>query len=498
MRRMPLARRGAVPSKRRAGWRRWTHLVPALLLILVLVGAIAGGIFATVRTGHFLHKVTNLNNPVTVIKNEVEPPAGSIAWKLKNGQQVNLLLLGYGGAENDAPWLTDSIMVVSIDPLSRRVLEASVPRDLYVQIDAWQDGRRYDEKINAAFVVGNDPASFGGALKPAFQGKDGAGHLVESTVSRLTGITFDRYAAVDFKAFREVVNALGGITVQMSGPLDDCHYPNYANGYLNNGVPPGWPCPPGSGIHFAAGTYSVNGEQALEIARSRDAIEPEQASDFGRARRQQMVVAAIRQKATSAGAIWKVPQLMEALQNDFKTDMDLNDIKALYDFGTKLSDSSFIRLAITDQDLVDDYPPYSRGSCGALDAYALCPEDPTYQAWHAIFSHAFVDRRILQERAPVQLVNTSTSSADLESRLGRVLGPLGLSVSDGPRGQAGAATVIYDYSGGKYPQTAAWLEEFFGARVVAMPSPPDSATARQQGLVVTVGDDYARRWYGQH
>ena len=111
---------------------------------------------------------------------------------------------------------------------------------------------------------------------------------------------------------------------------------------------------------------------------------------------------AIRQKATSAGAIWKVPQLMEALQNDFKTDMDLNDIKALYDFGTKLSDSSFIRLAITDQDLVDDYPPYSRGSCGALDAYALCPEDPTYQTWHAIFSHAFVDRRILQEHAPVQ------------------------------------------------------------------------------------------------
>jgi hypothetical protein len=70
-------------------------------------------------------------------------------------------------------------------------------------------------------------------------------------------------------------------------------------------------------------------------------------------------------------------------------------------------------------------------------------------------------------------------------------------VSDGPRGPAAAATVIYDYSGGKYPQTAAWLEEFFGARVVAMPS-PDSGAARQQGLVVTVGDDYARRWYGQH
>src|SRR3979411_1469785 len=343
---------GVVSSEGAGKRRRWVRVVPLLLILILLGTVVGGGIYATQRTGHFLKRVVNLNNPVTVIQHEVEPPAGSIAWKIKHGQQINLLLLGYGGPENDAPWLTDSIMVVSIDPLSRRVLEVSIPRDLYVQIDAWQDGRRYDEKINAAFAVGNDPASFGGALKPAFQGKDGAGHLVESTVSRLTGITFDRYAAVDFKAFREVVNALGGISVQMSGPLDDCHYPNYANGYLNSGVPPGCPCPHGAGHHFAAGTYSVNGEQALEIARSRDAIEPEQASDFGRARRQQMVDAELRQTAPSAGAIWKVPQLMEALQNDFKTDMDLNDIKALYDFGTKLSESSFIRLAITDQDLV--------------------------------------------------------------------------------------------------------------------------------------------------
>jgi LCP family protein required for cell wall assembly len=474
------------------------RLLPALFVVLVLIGAVGGGVYATVRAGRFLHHVANLNNPVTVIQNEVEPPAGSIAWKLKNGQQVNLLLLGYGGAENDAPWLTDSIMVVSIDPLSRRVLEASVPRDLYVHIDAWQDGRQYVEKINAAFEVGNDPSLFGpGALKSNFQGKDGGGHLVEATVSGLTGITFDRYAAVDFKAFRDVVNSLGGITVQMSGPLDDCHYPDYANGYVNHGVPPGWTCPPGAGIHFAGGTYSVNGEQALEIARSRDAIEPDQATDFGRARRQQMVVAAIKQKATSADAIWKVPQLMEALQNDFRTDMDLNDIKALYDFGTKLSDSSYIRLAITDQDLVDNYVPYSRGSCGALDAYALCPEDPTYQTWHRIFSRVFVDRRILQERAPVQLVNATTISPDLETRLGRVLGPLGLSVTDGPRRQAAASTVIYDYSGGRYPQTTAWLEEFFGAQVVPMPSPLESGGGTQQGLVVSVGSDYARHWYGE-
>jgi anionic cell wall polymer biosynthesis LytR-Cps2A-Psr (LCP) family protein len=478
--------------------RRWVRVLPLLLILILLGTVVGGGIYATQRTGHFLKRVVNLNNPVTVIQNEVEPPAGSIAWKIKHGQQINLLLLGYGGPENDAPWLTDSIMVVSIDPVSRRVLEVSIPRDLYVQIDAWQDGRRYDEKINAAFAVGNDPAPFGpGPLRTAFQGKDGAGHLVEATVSRLTGITFDRYAAVDFKAFRDVVNSLGGITVQMSGPLDDCHYPDYSNGYVNHGVPLGWPCPPGSGIHFSAGSYQVNGEQALELARSRDAEQPDQASDFGRARRQQMVVAAIRQKATSADAIWKVPELMDALQNDFKTDLDLNDIKALYDFGNKLSDSSFIRLGISDKDLVDDYAPYQQGSCGSLDAYALCPEDPTYQTWHSVLAHAFIDRRILQEHSPVEIVNATANSPDLETRVGNVLNPLGLAVSNGPRRPESAQTVIYDYSGGRYPQTAAWLEEFFGARVVPMPTPiAGSVSGGRQGLVVAVGGDYARRWYG--
>src|SRR5207302_8630251 len=112
--------------------------------------------------------------------------------------------LGYGGAENDAPYLTDSIMVVSIDPAGPRIQETSSPRDLYVRIDAWQDGRRYMDKINAAFDVPNEPGNFApGSLRPAYQGRDGPGHLAEATVGRLTGLTFDKYVAIDFKAFRD-------------------------------------------------------------------------------------------------------------------------------------------------------------------------------------------------------------------------------------------------------------------------------------------------------
>ncbi len=468
---------------RRSRYRRSRSaplVIGAVLLVIVLaVGGIAG-----YRVFGFLRSVGNIGNPVQLFQNDLEPPTGSVAWKIKHGQRVNILALGYGGAENEAPWLTDSIMVVSLDPAGGRILEASIPRDLWVRIDGWQDDRRYSEKINAAFGV---PKMFPQSqLKPRFQGRDGSGHLAEATVGRITGLTFDKYVAVDFAAFRDVVDALGKIQVHMDGPLDDCHYPDYHNGYVNHGVPPGRACPRGAGIHFAAGDYEVNGEQALQLARSRDAIQPEQANDFGRAKRQQMIMAAIRKKVTSTSAITRAPQLMNAIQSNYLSDMDLNDIKAVYDFAAKVPDGAI------------------RGTCGPPAAFVLCPLDPSYRMWQAIFAHAFVDKKALAEQAPVQLVNASRSYPDMHDQATAVLREMGIRTTDGVRHSSIAGSVIYDYSGGRYPLTAAWLRDFFGAEVepATPPTPGVRATfvpatgERTDGLVVVMGSDFASRWYG--
>lgn len=479
-------------------------MVPVVALVLIL--AVVGGAgFAVFRVVGFLQQVAHVGNPVQLVQQEVEPPAGSIAWKLRHGQRVNILALGYGGAENDAPYLTDSIMVVSIDPASQRMLQASIPRDLWVHIDAWPTDRGLRDKINAAFAVPKTTNLYApGPMKPAYQGRDGSGHLAEATVGQITGLVFDKYVAVDFSAFRQVVDALGGVQVHMDGPLDDCHYPDYHDGYMNHGVPPGYRCPPGAGIHFPAGDYPVNGEQALELARSRDAVEPEQASDFGRSRRQQMIVAAIKKKATSVSALTKAPQLMDALQANFLTDMDLTDIKALYDFVSKLPETATEHFAVTDQDLAAGFNPFQRGTCGEPDLYVLCPVDPTYRMWQAVFARAFVSRQVLAEQAPVQLLNASVSVQGMEGKVTNVLRPLGLQLADGVRRSATPTSVVYDYSGGRYPQTAAWLADFFGAAV--QPATPPTAAVRAsplpapgqqtQGLVVVMGSDFARRWIG--
>ena len=239
-------RAGVRPRRSQYAPRRpWRGALGALLVGGILVGVLLGAL----RVADFLQGVGNLS-PGTIAK-QVDPPAGSIPYKLQHGQQVNVLLLGYGGAENDAPYLTDTLMVLSIDSASHRVMQVSVPRDLMVDID-YGAGKSTFQKINVAYSIGADDGSWPGK-KSEYRGKQGGGHLAEATVSKVTGLQFDGFVAVDFKAFRDVVNALGGVQACLDTPLDDNQYPDYHNGYIKGG------------IHFPAGCYMVNGEQFVTV-----------------------------------------------------------------------------------------------------------------------------------------------------------------------------------------------------------------------------------------
>jgi LCP family protein required for cell wall assembly len=481
------------PRARRSRYRfthRLTRSVPGLIAIVLLVVVLLGASVAAVRVYAVLSKVTGNGtaiNPVTIIGQAAEPPAGSIAYKLKHGQRINILLLGYGGSENDAPYLTDSIMVASVDPTTHRVMLTSVPRDLWVTIDAWPANHaQAHEKINAAFEAAASPGSLGDPnVLSDYRGRDGGGHMAEHVVGNVVGLKFDNYIAVDFKAFRDMVDALGGIQVCMDTKLDDYEYPNYHNGYIRGG------------IHFPAGCYQVNGEQALELARSRHAVQPEQSSDFGRARRQQMIMLAIKQKAVSVNGLAKAPQLMSALENDFKTDMSIADMTALYNWGVNLPESQIIRLALTASDFLIFG---ANGACAPPSTTsALCPEDPSYTQIRKYLEGAFVDPKVLNEKAPVQLANASLNSTDLGQRLQLALAPLGVQFEGNPvRRKYVAQSVIYDYSGGAFPQTAEWLSQYFGAPVqqVTPQTAPPVAGQATDGIVVVMGGDFAKRWYG--
>ena len=427
---------------------RLTRSVPAAIIAALLLVVVVTATLTYKRFDDFISATTGHHiNPVGEVVQAVDPSPGTIAYKLKHGQRVNILLLGRGGYENDAPYLTDSIMAVSIDPTTNRVMMLSIPRDLVVHMNLQTNsGSIWTNKINAAYEV--PYTSIICCVATQYSGPNGGGYAAEHEVGKVTGLTFDRYIAVDFKA----------------------------------------------------GCQHLNGEQALEVARSRKAVEPQQASDFGRAKRQQDIMQAIKQKATTVNGFAKAPQLLTALQKNINTDMSLSDMKAIYDWGKNLPDSSIIRVALTapssaaDGNLLDSY------NCGmGAGVSQLCADDQTYRMIHKYIASIFIDPKTLGEKAPVQFVNGAINLAGLDTRVTTMLDPTGLQLSDPVAHGASAQTVILDYSGGKFPLTTKWLQSFFGGSVVvASPTSPAPARGQQTyGLVVVLGHDFALRWLGE-
>jgi LCP family protein required for cell wall assembly len=362
------------------------------------------------------------------------------------------------------------------------VMLASIPRDLIAHMNLQTNSQSiWTNKINAAYEVAYTNIIC--CIAPQYTGRDGGGHAAEHEVGKITGLNFDRYIAIDFKAFRDMVNALGGVDVCLTSNLDDYTYPNYGHGYIS--------------IHFKAGCQHLNGEQALQVARSRHAIETDQASDFGRSRRQQDIMEAIKAKATTVNGFAKAPQLLDALQKNIHTDMSLSDMKAIYDWGKNLPDSSIIRIALTAPAAATPGNFLYSGDCGLGGASQLCPEDPSFRMVRQFINSVFISPAILAERAPVQFVNGSYTYSDLADRVTNMLDPLGLQLNDPVMHQSSGRTVILDYSGGRFPLTAKWLANYFGATVVnATPASPTPAPGQQTyGLVVVLGHDFGVRWY---
>ncbi|TMG22910.1 MAG: LytR family transcriptional regulator [Chloroflexi bacterium] len=204
----------ARPRARRSRYsvsHRLSRSVPALIGAVLLVAIVVTATVAYRRIDDFLSATTGKHLTLGAVVEAVQPEPGTMAYKLQHGQQVNILLLGMGGYENDAPFLTDSIMAVTIDPNSHRVMLASVPRDLVAHMNLQTNaGSIWTNKINAAYEV--PYTSIICCVAPQYQGRDGGGHAAEHEVGKITGLTFDRYIAIDFKAFRDMVNALGGVS----------------------------------------------------------------------------------------------------------------------------------------------------------------------------------------------------------------------------------------------------------------------------------------------
>ncbi len=204
--------------------------------------------------------------------------------------RVNVLLLGIDAREQTSgPTRTDIMMVATIDPVGKTAAVLSIPRDLYVEIPG-----RGEDRINAAHVYGELDKYPGG----------GPG-LAKKTVELNFGIPIHYYALVDFNGFIRIVDTVGGVTVDVTRPVKDDEYPVGLRGMKR--------------IYIPAGLQHMDGEMALEYARSRhnDTV-------INRARRAQQVLLALRVQALKLDLLPKLPVLVATMRDTVQTDIPLD------------------------------------------------------------------------------------------------------------------------------------------------------------------------------
>lgn len=213
------------------------------------------------------------------------------------GERINVLMLGIDRREDEeGPWRTDTMIVATFDPQTKTAGMLSIPRDLYVPIPAPGAG---ENRINTANFYGDSSNYPGGG--PA---------LAKKTVEYNFAIPIHYYVLIDFNGFRKLIDAVGGIDIDVPEAIDDPEYPTEDYGTMHLQIP--------------AGPQHMDGDLALKYARSRKST-----SDFDRSKRQMQVILAARDKALKINALAQAPQLLAQLSAAIETDMSPEQMLAL-------------------------------------------------------------------------------------------------------------------------------------------------------------------------
>jgi LCP family protein required for cell wall assembly len=272
------------PQRKRRLWGRWILGIVLFLILLFVVWALLG--YLAFRSG-------------VKEANERLPAAADRALARQNGalwtNPTNILVLGadVGTGGRSGTGRADSILLVRTDPDEHRIAQLSIPRDLRVQIPG-----HGEDRINAAYAIGG----------PA---------LAIRTVQGVTGLRINHVVLVDFRSFDDVVDTLGGVTVNVRKPiLSKFECPKATPAKCER-----WP-----GWRFRRGEQELNGRRALIYSRVRKNLLDPRDNDISRTRNQQQVTQAIADKVVSFGSFVRMPFIGDDLVKPLATDLSANEL----------------------------------------------------------------------------------------------------------------------------------------------------------------------------
>ena len=373
--------------------------------------------------------------------------------------RINVLLAGKGGATHqDGGDLTDSLVIASVDPFSKRAALLSVPRDLYVDVEGF-----WSMKINAAYAVAKT-SSYDQSGNVYQAEVDGINTLAD-TIETYIGIPIHYYILVDFVAFESVIDTIGGLEIDVATRLYD---PTLL---------------PEIFLDIYPGQQVLDGETALTYVRSR-ATSPR--GDFDRSQRQREVLLALRNNLLSAQIAAnpiKLSKILDTIGDHVRTNLRINEATKLYDIISDIEPDHIGSLSF-----VDDPVLVTTSVIGDQSVVIPRAGINDYRAIRAFVRNTLVDGFIQQEGATITVLNGS-GITNLASRRAAELEEFGYNVVE----VANAPTTNYLstvlIANSQLPYTQKYLENRLDLGAIYGSPPGGGLEQYTSDFVIIIGID---------
>jgi len=219
----------------------------------------------------------------------------------------NILLLGMPGKGNDAPDLTDTILIAQIKPDPLKINLISIPRDLWVRVPQSQNFT----KINTLYAFGK-----------ASKNQDYGISLAKQKIEEITALKIDYYFLIDMSVVKQIIDDLGGVNVWIAKDIYDPQFPGPNHSYETFEIKAGW--------------RYLDGETASKYMRTRHSSQ----GDFDRIQRQQQVLEALKQRLMGLNPISDLPPLLkiaEKFWSNIQTNIPLTQLPGLWQIAKQIS-----------------------------------------------------------------------------------------------------------------------------------------------------------------
>ena len=425
-----------------------------VVLILAVIGA---GTYFVVWGNDLIQKLTGGNSTIwdaiaTLTSDDY------VELKTDNNGRVNILVIGTsgfdmsgdnGGGIHDGADLTDTIMVVSVNPKTGDIAMLSVPRDLKSLKPCTGTG-----KINETYWCN---ITYGAS-------EADANRALESELTSMLGISFQYFAHVNWGSVVTVVETLGGITVTLDDDVNDTREGNEIT--IEAGVP-----------------TTLNGIEALRLARARYGVVD---GDFSRTEHQQKILMAIKDKIASSDlSITDLLNLASALGDNLRTDVSIEEMKSaahlLLDSGFDLATARQIPLT------VHDYLRYAPCNNGA-SCIAPRAGDNNYFAIRSYVKDELLTDPLKRENAKILALNATGKDGIAATVRSKIEGNTGLEIADvgnAPEADYPAAYTIYNLTG-RAPLSLQTLQKLFKNHIVLGSESLPEGVSNNYDIVIVV------------